>query len=791
MSPPLAPAPTPEPGLAARLLDAISSVWFGVTMLVVIFIYASLGSALPPIRQGAMADWTGFEFLRFEKSEMEWFSWWPFQLMLALFCVAMLLATFRRVRLTLPNVGIWMTHAGILLLVGSSAYYFGTKVEGDAVVFQSRALILAPGMTAPASMVVRPEASIATGTPQHPYRISVAQMNPDYEILTGEHKGARTQSIWFNVEGPDRAFTRVVLVGYPEYTEDVLAGGPGGMQRAIKATGQKLLDPNLQIQLDYDPATYFYHAQQPPVRSTGAIYARFSPTDEWTQLRYDGLPHYYERLTHRNELWPVPGEAFPPLRPLDLTAEKPAPAGEIGKLDVRITDYLPYASLEPRWVDGGDTLNPVARLLLTTREGQDSMELVAASPQRRMQRLQDGTRVEFAWATTFDERKQYLAAPQSRVVFRVASTKFEKSLDIAALMKGPVKVEGTDYQIEVRDIFPDGLTQDEEGGPALAVFHVIHDSASFNRLVVADEKGGGRDIDDTFRPLDNLVDADVKLAYLDPAPPRVRLVAGPDNEGIELAVTGRDSSFKRQPMKVGEPEPVGEGAIAVTELIPNARSEVRPTITPRSRREPMQNVGKMTSLVRVEINDGKGLVSAWLPFNTYAFEDDQRAEPNRFTWRPRAVTLSDGRKLWLMYSRWRDPLPSPVALDRFLLKTYPGGDRPSDFVSLLRFERNGDWSPIREVKSNQPKQHGNLWYFQSQWDPGTQAYTILGVGNRNGVGAMLAGVILSIAGMAWAFYVKPVIKRRRPGGDGDDSETATTDTASQPAKLNGAEVSHV
>ena len=93
------------------------------------------------------------------------------------------------------------------------------------------------------------------------------------------------------------------------------------MQRAMKITGQRLLDPNLQIQLDYDPATYFYHAHQPAMRSTGAIYARFSPADEWTQLRYDGLPQYYERLTHRNELWPIAGQPFPPLRPLDLAAE--------------------------------------------------------------------------------------------------------------------------------------------------------------------------------------------------------------------------------------------------------------------------------------------------------------------------------------------------------------------------------------------------------------------------------------------------------------------------------------
>jgi hypothetical protein len=37
---------------------------------------------------------------------------------------------------------------------------------------------------------------------------------------------------------------------------------------------------------------------------------------------------------------------------------------------------------------------------------------------------------------------------------------------------------------------------------------------------------------------------------------------------------------------------------------------------------------------------------------------------------------------------------------------------------------------------------------------------VLGIGNRNGVWTMLAGCILSVIGMIYAFYVKPMIKRR-------------------------------
>ncbi len=40
-------------------------------------------------------------------------------------------------------------------------------------------------------------------------------------------------------------------------------------------------------------------------------------------------------------------------------------------------------------------------------------------------------------------------------------------------------------------------------------------------------------------------------------------------------------------------------------------------------------------------------------------------------------------------------------------------------------------------------------------------YTGLGVGNRNGVYIQLAGCCLAVSGMMFAFYVKPILKRRR------------------------------
>jgi len=40
-------------------------------------------------------------------------------------------------------------------------------------------------------------------------------------------------------------------------------------------------------------------------------------------------------------------------------------------------------------------------------------------------------------------------------------------------------------------------------------------------------------------------------------------------------------------------------------------------------------------------------------------------------------------------------------------------------------------------------------------------YTGLGIGNRHGVYVQLAGCCLSVIGMIFAFYIKPVLVRRR------------------------------
>ena len=152
----------------------------------------------------------------------------------------------------------------------------------------------------------------------------------------------------------------------------------------------------------------------------------------------------------------------------------------------------------------------------------------------------------------------------------------------------------------------------------------------------------------------------------------------------------------------------------------------------------------------------------------------------RHIYEPTTVTLADGRRMELLFSRRRVPLPTEVSLEKFVLTSHIGefdGDTANirDYTSLLRFrDRPGEsWSEAVPVSVNAPVEHRGYWYFQAQWDPPDEArfqgdvassglnYTVLGVGNRNGVYIQLLGCVIAVTGMAYAFYVKPVLKQRR------------------------------
>src|SRR5690606_16613542 len=176
-------------------VDLFSSVWLGVALLVVLFIYMTIGSALYSVRQMRL----------FEMSEFEWFNWWPFVLLIALICVNITVATVRRIRLNAVTFSVWMIHAGIVILSLGAVYFFATKVDGDTPVFRRVVTIESPRHD-PVTLPAIPGASVdATTHDGQPVRYTVAETDPRWPLLSGEDKGKQVYSVSVLVQRGEEA----------------------------------------------------------------------------------------------------------------------------------------------------------------------------------------------------------------------------------------------------------------------------------------------------------------------------------------------------------------------------------------------------------------------------------------------------------------------------------------------------------------------------------------------------------------------------------------------------------
>jgi hypothetical protein len=130
--------------------------------------------------------------------------------------------------------------------------------------------------------------------------------------------------------------------------------------------------------------------------------------------------------------------------------------------------------------------------------------------------------------------------------------------------------------------------------------------------------------------------------------------------------------------------------------------------------------------------------------------------------------------LRLTLGRTAKPMPVAVRLDEFEATPYQGGQAAAgfamrDFASQITIFKPDQTERQAKVQLNDPafveKDRGFLpsqsWLlYQASWDPNNQAFTVLGVGNRPHFWTMVAGFALTVVGLAWAFYLKPVLIRR-------------------------------
>ncbi len=736
------PAPTPRTPLPLPLRP-FESVWFGVSLLVALLIYMSIGSALPPVRESRL----------FEMTEFEWFNWWPFAVMGALLCVNLTVVTIRKIPFNLIKLGVWMIHTGIVLLVLTSWWYFAGKVEGDAIVFR-RMVEVQTSAGETARFPALPGATATAGD----YTFTVANLDPAWPILSGEHEGEEAFSVSVMVTPPDGSepFIRQLLANYPQYTEDILPG----RGRAIKNTGEKLVDASLAMNLAPAPQEWFHLVQ------TRAFYVRELGETQWTQLPITGLPRYndYAEAPGR-ELWLPPGDSLPPAGGLDREIKGFA---EATGAPARVTGFVRYAQMMDSVVRSPNGA-PAATIEIDSPNGQHrDINLAVGIPGHE-------TSPEGVLAITAvdsaEERNALLqrALPTIRIETPTATTEARVAESIVSnpdLSFTPIAESGFAYRVR---LVADDLRMPSGAELSAAVVEIeTPEGDRFVRFVSADgsvlqdietEENGA-----TPRPT---TDERITVAYIPgetPAP--LTLVVGPDHAkdaALLLPATGAPPELV--PMPVGEPVNLPAGGVAtLANLVPSAALESRPAVVPRQQRD--RAAGDYYSMAQIEIEGDR----RWLPFHDYAFESPNfrykglRHEPSVFT-------LKNGKQIEVLFSRERRPLPAAVALDDFILKSHVGGFTGAtptirDWISHVNFQTETGWSDNVEIRTNHPAARDGLSYFQARWDPPAEtgagfAFTGLGVGSRQGVYAMLASSCLSVLGMIYVFYIKPPIQRRR------------------------------
>jgi hypothetical protein len=137
--------------------------------------------------------------------------------------------TLRRIPLRVVNLGVWMIHTGIIVLIIGSVIYFGTKVEGEAPVVRRQVTVGVAAkdgsrseMVATGTLLAAPGNKLTVGAGADRYDVEVQSIDPTWELRSGADTGKRAYSVNLMITAPDRRFMRQVIAGYPEYTEDLV-----------------------------------------------------------------------------------------------------------------------------------------------------------------------------------------------------------------------------------------------------------------------------------------------------------------------------------------------------------------------------------------------------------------------------------------------------------------------------------------------------------------------------------------------------------------------------------------
>lgn len=775
----------PKRGPKNPVVGFISSVPLGIALLTVLFLYASIGSAgiVYPVFGADGLQWKHDmvrQWRMFEMTEFQWFHTWFFVALCAAICVNLTLATVLRIPFNALKAGVWMIHAGIITMAIGSVIYFATKIEGDAPVIRRQVVLQLPdGQTA--LMPALPGVSRTIETDAGPFAMEVFSVLPQYKLLTGDLAGEEDFAVTVRVRPPDGTeFYRQLLASYPQFTEDSIAVDPasnGGrpMQRVKNLEqydGRALLREDIQMGLDYLAQDSFW------IRDSWALHLREVGADEWIERPIKWLPRYNDYLPAIEDIWATVGRRYP-IKPLSVSVPAVSEDDPMLGEAIRVQGYLRYAVAQERFTAGGDEFNPLLDLQLNTSDGRTStFQLLAMDPIRRT--AAEGN-LGFFWA---DSEEQFDAilddAGPARLTFSVpsgegdpvvVSTRItELELENPDSAMKPVGTTGWEFRVQA---VANGLEINPGVASNFAIVELVSPSGQRVLRYVATNPNETRDIDAMADPPYVFPDPAIDVSYDRVQMPAISFVGRDGERRFTMVERLRNGSTRQQTVGLGDTIDLGDGnTLRITRFAPNARPQIKPVIVPDQQREADVDRSHHYAMIKAEIGEQR----EWLAFHKYTDMSEALSLAGLTRYEPTVFETADGRQIEVMFGRQRRDLPAPVVLEDFVLTAHIGGfsgdaGQIRNWTSELRFLPESGEPVEREISVNNPKHFGGLAYFQSFWDAprasqgrptsAGMAFTGLGIGNREGVWTALIGSCLSVIGMIYTFYVKPIIRRRR------------------------------
>lgn len=304
----------------------------------------------------------------------------------------------------------------------------------------------------------------------------------------------------------------------------------------------------------------------------------------------------------------------------------------------------------------------------------------------------------------------------------------------------------TDFKLNIAGAGPMGKRQSSPIDPSLDIkfivadpYHLLPDNASAKQLLLTAPKD--KDAVNVFTSLSSLA--------------MVRTLAG----GVgNLPISPADSNAA----------PFAQSAAATpahpafplhVQLQRNFLRDDSIQIVPSAKRTRQGGTSGAFQVVRVRLTMGKWSQDVVVP---YAI--DAGDQP----WDGGTVKLPTGNELQLQLGQMMRPLPAKLTLEKFNVIPYPGGNQSAqsidlDYRSTVTVEDPATGDSTTEVAHlNNPiyYRHGDWLFFQAAYDGNAHHWTVLGVGNRDGVDVMILGCIMIVTGLMYAFYLKPIIIRR-------------------------------